>query len=68
MTATSPFAFLAMRANQSFTNLGCANLLGVPNPVVLRMIGNVVVDAFLLPLGQRPQGEGFTIPSHQAHW
>ena len=68
MTATNLFAFLAIRADQSFTNVGCANQLGVPDPVVLRMIGNVVADAFLLPLGQRPQGEGFTVPSRQAHW
>jgi hypothetical protein len=43
--ATNLFTFLAMRANQSFTNLGCGNLLHVANPISLTMNGNQVVTA-----------------------
>jgi hypothetical protein len=42
--ATNLFTFLAMRGNQSFTNLGC---LG-NNPVKLVMKKNVVVDAVFI--------------------
>ncbi|HEY4460980.1 MAG TPA: hypothetical protein VGN81_42155 [Pseudonocardiaceae bacterium] len=43
--ATNLFTFLAMRANQSFTNLGCGNLLNEANPITLTMDGNQVVTA-----------------------
>jgi hypothetical protein len=41
--ATNLFTFLALRANQSWTNLGCQNLLGLANPVTLAMDLNGVV-------------------------
>jgi len=43
--ATDLFTFLAMRANQSWTNLGCQNLLGMGNPVTLTMDLNGVVTS-----------------------
>jgi hypothetical protein len=43
--ANSLFTFLAMRANQSYTNLNCQNLLNVPNPITLTTDGNGVVTA-----------------------
>jgi hypothetical protein len=46
--ATNLFTFLAMRANQSFTNLGCGNLLHMANPITLTMNGNQVVTAAVL--------------------
>ena len=53
--ATNLFTFLAMRANQSFTNLGCGGLLNVANPITLTMDGNgVVTAATYTPLGQTP--------------
>ncbi|WP_370076368.1 hypothetical protein [Streptacidiphilus sp. MAP12-16] len=53
--ATNLFTFLAMRANQSFTNLGCGGLLNVANPITLTMNGNgVVTAATFTPLGQTP--------------
>lgn len=53
--ASNLFTFLAMRANQSFTNLGCQNLLHVPNPIALTTNGNgVVTAAVMVPLGQTP--------------
>jgi hypothetical protein len=52
--ATNLFTFLAMRGNQSFTNLGCANLLNVANPVTLTMNGNITTAATFTPLGQKP--------------
>ncbi|HJP77346.1 MAG TPA: hypothetical protein VJ914_23965 [Pseudonocardiaceae bacterium] len=54
--ATNLFTFLAMRANQSFTNLGCANLLNMANPITLTMNGNQVVTAatFKAAAGQPP--------------
>jgi hypothetical protein len=55
--ATNLFTFLAMRANQSFTNLGCDKLLNVANPITLTMDANqVVTDATYTPLGQTPPG------------
>ncbi len=54
--ATNLFTFLGMRANQSFTNLGCQNLLNKPNPIALAMNGNnVVTNAVMVPLGQTPK-------------
>ncbi|MFC1405526.1 MULTISPECIES: hypothetical protein [Streptacidiphilus] len=53
--ATNLFTFLAMRANQSFTNLNCGGLLNVANPITLTMDGNgVVTAATYTPLGQTP--------------
>ena len=53
--ATNLFTFLAMRANQSFTNLGCGGLLNAANPITLTMDGNgVVTAATFTPLGQTP--------------
>jgi hypothetical protein len=43
--ANSLATFLAMRANQSFTNLGCGNLLNIQDPVALVMNNCVVVGA-----------------------
>lgn len=54
-TAPNLFGFLASRANQSFTNLGCDRLLGVANPVGLTTDAEgLVTDAVLVPLGQTP--------------
>ncbi|MEU9394685.1 hypothetical protein AB0D86_32420 [Streptomyces sp. NPDC048324] len=54
-TAPNLFGFLASRANQSFTNLGCDRLLGSGNPVVLTTDGQgLVTDAVLRPLGRVP--------------
>ncbi|WP_063774267.1 hypothetical protein [Streptacidiphilus rugosus] len=53
--ANNLFTFLAMRANQSFTNLNCGALLNVANPITLTTDGNgVVVNATFTPLGQTP--------------
>ncbi|WP_269856695.1 hypothetical protein [Streptomyces sp. RPT161] len=53
--ATNLFTFLAMRANQSFTNLGCGKLLNAANPITLTTNGNgVVTAAALTPLGKTP--------------
>ena len=53
--ATNLFTFLAMRGNQSFTNLGCQNLVNAPDPIALTMNGNgVVTAAVMVPLGQTP--------------
>jgi hypothetical protein len=41
--ADSLFTFLAMRANQSYTNLNCQKLLNHPNPITLTTDGNGVV-------------------------
>lgn len=41
--ANSLFTFLAMRYNQSFTNLNCTNLINQANPVTLQLDGNGVV-------------------------
>ncbi|MEU6775715.1 hypothetical protein [Streptomyces sp. NPDC046759] len=52
--APNLFAFLAGRANQTFTNLGCDQLLGAADPVSLTMDGKgLVTDAVLTPLVQR---------------
>jgi hypothetical protein len=49
--ANSLFTFLAMRANQSYTNLNCQQLIGTPNPIKLTTNGNGVVTGatFNLP-------------------
>ncbi|WP_063770214.1 hypothetical protein [Streptacidiphilus melanogenes] len=53
--ANNLFTFLAMRANQSFTNLNCGGLLNVANPITLTTDGNgVVINATFTPLGQTP--------------
>jgi hypothetical protein len=67
-TAPNLFGFLASRANQSFTNLGCDRLLGVGNPVGLTTDGNgLVVDAVLSKLGQTPpSGKAANNPSPSA--
>ena len=41
--ANSLFTFLANRLQQSFVNLGCQQLLNMPNPVTVQMDGNGVV-------------------------
>ncbi|WP_174673835.1 MULTISPECIES: hypothetical protein [Streptomyces] len=54
-TAPNLFAFLAARANGTFSDLGCGALLKVSNPVTLTTDGGGrVVDAVLSPLGQTP--------------
>ncbi|MCH0556913.1 hypothetical protein [Streptomyces sp. MUM 16J] len=58
-TAPNLFAFLAARANQTFTNLGCDQLLGASNPVTLTTNPQgLVTDAVLTPLGSRPATTG----------
>jgi hypothetical protein len=53
--ATNLFTFLAMRGSQSFVNLGCQQLLGVPNPITLTTnAAGVVTGATIVPLGQTP--------------
>jgi len=53
--ATNLFTFLAMRANQSFTNLNCQGLINKPNPIALTTNGQgVVTAAVMVPLGQTP--------------
>ncbi|MFE3324970.1 hypothetical protein [Streptomyces sp. NPDC059176] len=55
-TAPNLFAFLAARAEGTFTDLGCDTLLNVSNPVTLTTSGDgLVTDAVLTPLGQTPQ-------------
>jgi hypothetical protein len=49
--ATNLFTFLAMRANQSFTNLGCQALTKMNNPITLTMNGNGVVTAATFTAG-----------------
>lgn len=49
--ATNLFTFLAMRANQSFTNLNCNNLLNVANPIALTMNNGVVTAATFTAAG-----------------
>jgi hypothetical protein len=52
-TAPNLFAFLASRANQTFTNLGCDKLLGAADPVALTTNADgLVTDAVLTPLGR----------------
>ncbi|MFE1911247.1 hypothetical protein [Streptomyces anandii] len=52
-TAPNLFGFLAARANQTFTNLGCDHLLGAADPVALTTnAAGLVTDAVLTPLGQ----------------
>ncbi|MFD8304554.1 hypothetical protein ACFV29_19725 [Streptomyces sp. NPDC059690] len=52
-TAPNLFGFLASRANQTFTDLGCDRLLHSGNPVVLTTDGQgLVTDAVLTPLGR----------------
>ncbi len=48
--ANSLFTFLANRAQQSYVNLGCQNLLNLPNPVTVQMDGNGVVIAATITL------------------
>jgi hypothetical protein len=43
--ATNLFTFLANRLNQSFTNLGCMNLLHMNNPVTITLNGAGVATA-----------------------
>jgi len=43
--ATNLFTFLAMRAQQSFTNLGCGPLLNENNPITLTVNGAGVTTA-----------------------
>ncbi len=52
--ASNLFTFLAMRLNQSFTNLGCMGLLKMKNPVTLTTNGAGVVVA--AAFAGRPRG------------
>ncbi len=53
--ANNLFTFLAMRLNQSFTNLGCGALLKMADPVTLQMNGNgVVIGATFAAAGAAP--------------
>ncbi|MFE9448456.1 hypothetical protein [Streptomyces sp. NPDC006739] len=52
-TAPNLFGFLASRANQTFTNLGCDRLLGAADPVILTTNADgLVTDAALTALGR----------------
>ncbi|WP_427164746.1 hypothetical protein ACQF4J_04980 [Streptomyces sp. C1-1] len=58
-TAPNLFGFLASRANQTFTNLGCDRLLHSGNPVMLTTDGQgLVTDAVLTPLGRPSASPG----------
>ncbi|MEY9872106.1 hypothetical protein ABH931_001580 [Streptacidiphilus sp. MAP12-33] len=62
--ANNLFTFLAMRANQSFTNLNCGGLLNAANPITLTTDGNgVVVNATFTPLGQAPATTASAAPT-----
>jgi hypothetical protein len=53
--ASNLFAFLAMRLQQSYTNLGCRDLLNMRNPVHLKLNGaGLVVDATFDRVGAGP--------------
>ncbi|MDT0468997.1 hypothetical protein [Streptomyces gibsoniae] len=53
--APNLFGFLAARANQTFTNLGCDKLLGAADPVTLTTnTDGLVTDSVLTALGQTP--------------
>jgi hypothetical protein len=57
--ANSLFTFLANRFMQSYTNLGCQNLLNKPNPVTVQMDGNgVVISATINGAGGNGAGAG----------
>ncbi|MFK0104237.1 hypothetical protein [Streptomyces sp. NPDC091217] len=61
------FGFLASRANQTFTNLGCDQLLGAADPVTLTTNADgTVADAVLTALGQTPPPSGSPSPSSSA--
>jgi hypothetical protein len=61
--APNLFGFLASRANQTFTNLGCDRLLGAADPVILTTNANgLVTDAVLTALSHTPTPAG-TSPS-----
>lgn len=49
--ANNLFTFLAMRAQQSFENLNCGQLLGQANPITLTVANNVVTAATFTPGG-----------------
>jgi len=49
--ANNLFTFLAMRAQQSFENLNCAQLTGQANPIALTVTNNVVTAAAFTPGG-----------------
>ncbi|MBY8885091.1 hypothetical protein K7472_09555 [Streptomyces sp. PTM05] len=67
-TAANLFAFLALRAGQSFTNLGCGALLGVPDPVTVTTDANgVATGATLAPLGGSPRPAPSASPRAR-HW
>jgi len=60
--ANNLFSFLAMRANQSFTNLGCNG----NNPIVLTMKNNIVVDAKFVAGGAKQAAQANQAPAQQA--
>lgn len=61
-TAPNLFSFLAARANQTFTNLGCDQLLGAADPVTLTTNADgLVTDAVLTPLRRTPPSATPTI-------
>jgi hypothetical protein len=55
--ATNLFTFLAMRANDAFTGLGCQNF-NVANPITLTMDGNGLVSAATFTPGGAAAGGG----------
>jgi hypothetical protein len=67
--ATDLFAFLAMRLQQSYTNLNCQQFLNLPNPVHLKMNGaGVITGATFDPVtltspSASPSGSGTTSAS-----
>jgi hypothetical protein len=52
--ATNLFTFLAMRAQQTYVNLGCQPLLNMNNPITLTLGGNNVVTAATYTPGGAP--------------
>jgi hypothetical protein len=64
--ATNLFTFLAMRGNQSFTNLNCTNLLNQPNPITLTMNNNIVTAATFTPAKGTAAAAAFKPPAAAA--
>ncbi len=64
--ANSLFTFLAMRFNQSYTNLGCQGLLNnAPNPVALTMTNGIVTAATITLPGTATTGTTTTTTLHR---
>ena len=64
--ATNLFTFLGMRAQQSFTNLGCGALLNENNPITLTVDGNGVTTAATFNANPGTPGTATTSPTATA--